>query len=397
MSRFVNPFTDLGFKVIFGQPASKGLLITLLNELLAGEHHIEDLCFLDKEDHADNVHDKGIIYDLYCRTDSGEYIIVEMQNRWHSHFLDRTLYYVCRAVGRLTELPPPDTIKIPVEKDTDGMVCESSVPYGSRYRLSTVYGIFLMNFKEDGLDKKFRTDIVLADRDTGRVVNPHLRQIYLQFPYFNKELAECETLYEKLMYALKNMNDWNRMPDALKEQVFKYLDQLAAVANLSEENRIAYDKAVDRYRVSRIVEEDIRREATEEGREEGMKKGREEERLSNALKMKRRREVVNLNKRECAKTKPAYPASAVEAGVACPKTQSKPFSGEQTSLLRTKRQHYPRFDTTPTLIKKVDQSCRKETCIANCSCSILSYCNAKSVFFVNCLPIPHIKFIPLHF
>lgn len=49
MSRFVNPFTDLGFKVIFGQPASKGLLITLLNELLAGEHHIEDLCFLDKE------------------------------------------------------------------------------------------------------------------------------------------------------------------------------------------------------------------------------------------------------------------------------------------------------------------------------------------------------------
>ena len=92
------------------------------------------------------------------------------------------------------------------------------------------------------------------------------------------------------MYALKNMNDWNRMPDALKEQVFKYLDQLAAVANLSEENRIAYDKAVDRYRVSRIVEEDIRREATEEGlkegREKGMKKGREEERLSNALKMK---------------------------------------------------------------------------------------------------------------
>lgn len=78
------------------------------------------------------------------------------------------------------------------------------------------------------------------------------------------------------MYALKNMNDWNRMPDALKEQVFKYLDQLAAVANLSEENRIAYDKAVDRYRVSRIVEEDIRREATEEGMKEGMEKGMKE-------------------------------------------------------------------------------------------------------------------------
>lgn len=81
MSRYVNPFTDIGFKVIFGQPASKDLLIILLNELLAGEHHITDLTFLDKEDHADNVSDKGIIYDLYCRTTTDEFIIVEMQNR----------------------------------------------------------------------------------------------------------------------------------------------------------------------------------------------------------------------------------------------------------------------------------------------------------------------------
>lgn len=65
-SRFVNPFTDLGFKIIFGQPASKALLIILLNELLSGEHHIEDLTFLDKEDRSENIHDKGIIYDLYC-------------------------------------------------------------------------------------------------------------------------------------------------------------------------------------------------------------------------------------------------------------------------------------------------------------------------------------------
>ena len=49
---FVNPFTDIGFKIIFGQPASKELLITLLNELLAGEHRIENLIFLDKENHV---------------------------------------------------------------------------------------------------------------------------------------------------------------------------------------------------------------------------------------------------------------------------------------------------------------------------------------------------------
>ena len=79
------------------------------------------------------------------------------------------------------------------------------------------------------------------------------------------------------------MSNWNRMPDALKEQVFEHLARLAAVADLSEENRIAYDKALDRYRVNLIVEEDerrrneeMRRKAAEEGMKEGMKEGRRE-------------------------------------------------------------------------------------------------------------------------
>lgn len=67
------------------------------------------------------------------------------------------------------------------------------------------------------------------------------------------------------------------MPDALKEQVFSRLEELAAVANLSLEDRIAYDKALDRYRVSRIVEEDAReagwKKGLAEGRAEGLAEG----------------------------------------------------------------------------------------------------------------------------
>lgn len=284
---FVNPFTDIGFKIIFGQPASKELLITLLNELLAGEHQIENLTFLDKENHSDNLDDAGIIYDLYCLTTTGEYIIVEMQNRFHSNFLDRTLFYMCRAIGRQvenirekrkkerelrTENPAP-------EEEDDFMLNEAKADYyGARYKLSTVYGIFLMNFREPELEAKFRTDTVIADRESGKQVNPHFRQIFLQFPYFTKELNDCETLYDKLIYTLKNMQHWNRMPEALKEQVFNRLEELAAVANLSLEDRIAYDKALDRYRVSRIVEEDAReagwKQGLEKGRAEGLEEGR---------------------------------------------------------------------------------------------------------------------------
>ena len=39
MARFINPFTDVGFKRIFGQEISKPLILDFLNSLLTGEEH----------------------------------------------------------------------------------------------------------------------------------------------------------------------------------------------------------------------------------------------------------------------------------------------------------------------------------------------------------------------
>lgn len=257
MGNFVNPFTDMGFKIIFGSELSKDMLIIFLNELLRGEQEIEDLTFLDKEDHGDNMRDKGIIYDIYCRTTDGKYIIVEMQNRKHSNFLNRTLYYVCRSIGRQAGRPFLNEADV-----------HSSGNYGDRYKLSAVYGIFLMNFKEKDLEDKFRTDTVITDRETGLVINTNFRQIYLQFPLFTKELKDCETLFERMIYTLKHMDKWDRMPDALKDQVFQRLAQLASVAHLSEADQIAYDKALDRY----YVEQTVRHDEYMEGMEKGIQK-----------------------------------------------------------------------------------------------------------------------------
>ena len=62
------------------------------------------------------------------------------------------------------------------------------------------------------------------------------------------------------------------------------------------------------------------------------------------FRISRGRKVKKLNR--------SIPSSAVGAGFTCPNTQSKLFSGERTSPLRTKRQHYPRFDN-PFLLYRV--------------------------------------------
>lgn len=75
--QFINPFTDMGFKKIFGQDITKDLLIDFLNDLLIGERKITDIQFLDKEQLGVTEDDRSLIYDVYCETVTGEKIIVE--------------------------------------------------------------------------------------------------------------------------------------------------------------------------------------------------------------------------------------------------------------------------------------------------------------------------------
>lgn len=68
MGRYINPFTDWGFKRLFGQEFSKDLLINFLNDLFEGEFQIKDVTFKDKEQPGDTNDLRGCIFDIYCVT-----------------------------------------------------------------------------------------------------------------------------------------------------------------------------------------------------------------------------------------------------------------------------------------------------------------------------------------
>ena len=76
MGKYINPFTDWGFKRLFGQEFSKGLLISFLNDLLVGELQVKNVVFKDKEELPSTKDQRGIIYDVYCETDTGERFIL---------------------------------------------------------------------------------------------------------------------------------------------------------------------------------------------------------------------------------------------------------------------------------------------------------------------------------
>ncbi len=66
--------------------------------MLEGELHVKDVVFKDKEQLPQTKDQRGIIYDVFCETDTGERFILEMQNKWQPNFLDRSICYACRSI-----------------------------------------------------------------------------------------------------------------------------------------------------------------------------------------------------------------------------------------------------------------------------------------------------------
>ena len=102
-AKFINPYTDFGFKKLFGEEAGKDLLIDFLNELLPEKHKIADLTFKNPENQGDITSDRKAIFDIHCTTRDNHRIIVEMQKAKMKFFKDRTVFYTSFPIREQAE------------------------------------------------------------------------------------------------------------------------------------------------------------------------------------------------------------------------------------------------------------------------------------------------------
>ncbi len=246
MGRYINPFTDWGFKYLFGQDPSKELLIDFLNCLLTGEREIVDLEFLDKEQSPEFQKQRGIIYDIYCRTSTGEHIIVEMQNRSQKHFKERALFYLSKSI---------------VSQGRKGDEWD--------YSVKAVYGVFFLNFLMSDSPGRFRTDVALTDMKTHEVFCDRMRMIFLELPRFKKSENECENDFERWIFILKHMEALSKLPFTAQKEIFKKLAHRAEAGLMDEQERDQYEESLKIYRDNRATYD----YAVETGMEEGMRKG----------------------------------------------------------------------------------------------------------------------------
>lgn len=249
--KYLNPFTDFGFKKLFGEELNKDLLLDFLNELLKEEEgNIVGLTYLKNEQLGNTELDRKAIFDLYCENEKGEKFIVELQKTKQKFFKDRTLYY--------STFP----IREQARRTSDWI-----------YELKAVYTIAILDFvfdEDQNNPGKFRYDVKLTDIETKQVFYDKLTFIYLEMPKFNKTVDELETRFDKWMYVIRNLNRLDRIPEKLRGQIFEKVFEVAEIAKFSPDQIRSYEDSLKYYRDLKASLDT----SYEEGMEKGMEKGK---------------------------------------------------------------------------------------------------------------------------
>jgi len=255
--KYINPFTDYGFKKLFGEEPNKDLLLDFLNELLKEEQgEIKDLTYIKNEHVGATEIDRKAIFDLYCVNEKGEKFIVELQKTKQNFFKDRTVYY------------------------STFMIREQAKRADWNYELKAVYTIAILDFVFDE-DKdqpdKFRYDVKLSDISTNKVFYNKLTFIYLEMPKFNKTIDQLGSRFDKWLYVIRNLNRLDKIPDKLRERIFERLFETAEIAKFTPDQVRSYEDSLKYYR-------DMKN-SLDTAFEEGLEEGRENEKISIAREM----------------------------------------------------------------------------------------------------------------
>jgi predicted transposase/invertase (TIGR01784 family) len=223
-AKYINPYTDFGFKRLFGVEGNKDLLLDFLNQVLPRKFPIVDLTFGNTENTPELEFERKAIFDIHCKDKNGETFIVEMQKAKIKHFKDRALFY----------------ITLPVR--------EQALKGTWNFELEPIYYLAILDFEYDETEecRKFERYVNLKDQD-GDIFYDKLNFKFLQMPLFTKKETELVTQYDKWCFFLKHLEEFDDIPTILNEPIFQKAFKTAEIAKFSREEYDRYQESLLNY------------------------------------------------------------------------------------------------------------------------------------------------------
>ena len=281
MAKYINPFTDFGFKKIFGEEASKPLLIDFLNALLPQANKIISLAFKNTEQLGQTEADRKAIYDIYCENERGEKFIVELQKAKQNYFKERTIYY--------STFP----------------ITEQAEKGEWNYNLKAVFCVGILDFTfndyESEPEKSEVVHRIQLKNEHGKTFYEKLTYVYLEMPNFTKKEGELSTRLDQWLYFIRHLEDFQTIPSIFKDEVFAQAFEKAELSKLGQTELHKYENSLKIYRDLKGVLDTAFDDGKIEGKIEGEINGRRKVALSlkqDGFSMNEIRRLTGLSEEE---------------------------------------------------------------------------------------------------
>ena len=265
MAKYINPFTDFGFKKIFGEEASKPLLIDFLNALLPQANKIIDLSFINTEQLGQTESDRKTIFDIYCENENGEHFIVELQKAKQNYFKERTIYYSTFPIREQAEKGEWN------------------------YNLKAVYCVGILDFTFDDYEtepeKSEVVHTIKLKNQNGKTFYNKLTYIYLEMPNFKQKETELITRLDKWLYFIKHLEDFKTIPVIFKDEVFTQAFEKAELAKFDHIEMDKYEHSLKTYRDLKGVIDTAFNKGKLEGKLESKLEGKIEGKLEGKIEI----------------------------------------------------------------------------------------------------------------
>ena len=123
---------------------------------------------------------------------------------------------------------------------------------------------------------RFIAEYTFREKLTGEVPDDTISIIFVELFRFTKELDQCESVLEQWFYAMKHVGTMDRLPDGLKNEVFRRFFEACEIERWDKDAKLSYEADMITERDYYNIIDTAREDGIAAGIAEGEAKGRSE-------------------------------------------------------------------------------------------------------------------------